>query len=304
MPVTRRRFLSGSAPALAAVPLADLVRPEDLAAAQPAARPGGVFRHGVASGDPRADRVILWTRVSRARTGEVPVRWTLAAEPDVDARGGARRDADGRRARLHGEGRRDRPGAGDDLLLPVRRARRRARRWDARARCPAAGARRVRIALASCANYPHGYFNVYGRHRRRAPTSTSCCTSATTSTSTSRADTLDPRSSGRAPSTRPTRSVALDDYRRRYALYRTDPDLQEAHRQHPVHRRVGRPRDRQQHLEQAARRTTSPSEGDFFARRDARLPGVPRVAADARDRLGAPAAHLSLVRPRRSRPTS
>jgi alkaline phosphatase D len=79
MPITRRRFLSGSSLALTAAPFVDLVRPLDAAAAQTAStRSGGVFRHGVASGDPRADRVILWTRVSGA-TGEVPVRWTLAA---------------------------------------------------------------------------------------------------------------------------------------------------------------------------------------------------------------------------------
>ena len=43
-----------------------------------------VFTPGLASGDPRADSVILWTRVtprSGAR-GPVAVRWELAATPD------------------------------------------------------------------------------------------------------------------------------------------------------------------------------------------------------------------------------
>ena len=46
------------------------------------AGPGG-FRHGVASGDPLADRVILWTRVTPA-SGDadrpIEVRWWVARE--------------------------------------------------------------------------------------------------------------------------------------------------------------------------------------------------------------------------------
>ena len=42
-------------------------------------RPGGgnayAFRHGVASGDPLADGVILWTRISGAAEETVSVRW-------------------------------------------------------------------------------------------------------------------------------------------------------------------------------------------------------------------------------------
>ncbi|MGV2480300.1 UNVERIFIED_CONTAM: PhoD-like phosphatase N-terminal domain-containing protein, partial [Salmonella enterica subsp. enterica serovar Weltevreden] len=38
------------------------------------------FLHGVASGDPLADRVIIWTRVTelQPRSGPVPVRWAVA----------------------------------------------------------------------------------------------------------------------------------------------------------------------------------------------------------------------------------
>lgn len=59
--LTRRHFLATTA-ALGALPLTR-------------ALPGGalsqnaVFRHGVASGDPLADRVILWTRVTTDRSG-------------------------------------------------------------------------------------------------------------------------------------------------------------------------------------------------------------------------------------------
>ena len=41
-----------------------------------------VFAHGVASGDPLEDRVILWTRVSGGR-GDVEVHWWVANDPEM-----------------------------------------------------------------------------------------------------------------------------------------------------------------------------------------------------------------------------
>ena len=37
------------------------------------------FDHGVASGDPLSDGFILWTRVSGAAGGSLPVRWLVLA---------------------------------------------------------------------------------------------------------------------------------------------------------------------------------------------------------------------------------
>ena len=165
MPVTRRRFLTGSTLAAAALPLADLVRAEVADAAQAAGPRGGVFRHGVASGDPRSDRVILWTRVSGA-TAEVPVRWVLArnqAFTQVVARGeaptGAARDFTVKV---------DVTGLAPATTYYYRFDALGARSAVGRTRTlPAAGVARVRMALASCSNYPHGYFNVYGRIAER-----------------------------------------------------------------------------------------------------------------------------------------
>ena len=39
-----------------------------------------VFEHGVASGDPTSNGVVLWTRVTGGR-GDVPVSWTVAVDP-------------------------------------------------------------------------------------------------------------------------------------------------------------------------------------------------------------------------------
>src|SRR5262245_44121685 len=40
------------------------------------------FNHGVASGDPLTDQVIIWTRVTPAEDGAVGVGWEVAADPD------------------------------------------------------------------------------------------------------------------------------------------------------------------------------------------------------------------------------
>ena len=45
-----------------------------------------VFRHGVASGDPLADRVILWTRVTpRGRRPAQTVSWLVARDREAGA---------------------------------------------------------------------------------------------------------------------------------------------------------------------------------------------------------------------------
>ncbi len=94
MSITRRKFIQGAAASAALIPL--VVRAEQ-AAPDPALR---LFRHGVASGDPLTDRVILWTRVTppptRSATGPIDVQWA---------------DRVGREAAA---GRRPRHGAGGD----------------------------------------------------------------------------------------------------------------------------------------------------------------------------------------------
>jgi alkaline phosphatase D len=42
------------------------------------------FQHGVASGDPMSDRVMLWTRITGATDGPVPVEWKISRDPELD----------------------------------------------------------------------------------------------------------------------------------------------------------------------------------------------------------------------------
>jgi alkaline phosphatase D len=216
---SRREFFkrTGAAAALAGAPL--LAR---------AADSGPVFRHGVASGDPLADRVILWTRITPASPrAAVTVRWEVAADPalrQVVARGLEVTDA----ARDHTvkvDVAGLRPATTyyyrfihEGVASPIGRTR----------TLPAGATPRVRIAVASCSNHAAGWFNAYRRIAERADLDLVLHLG----------DYLYEYGSGEYGSVRepdpPHEMVVLSDYRRRHAQYKSDPDLQELHRQHPV----------------------------------------------------------------------
>ncbi|HCS55885.1 MAG TPA: alkaline phosphatase, partial [Gordonia polyisoprenivorans] len=85
-PLGRRRLLQTGAALCAASPVAGLWATNALAAPASVPVTSAVFAHGVASGDPLPDRVILWTRIT-ATVDAVPgsgrgaggtVRWEIA----------------------------------------------------------------------------------------------------------------------------------------------------------------------------------------------------------------------------------
>jgi alkaline phosphatase D len=225
MSVSRRTFLRGAAATLAAGPILARAQPID---------PVRLFQHGVASGDPLADRVIIWTRVTapltRSAIGPIGVEWMVATDERLDvvvARGSVlaapdrdftvKVDAAGLesgRTYFYGF-------EAGGQRSPVGRTRTLAPR----------GTGRVRLAVVSCSNYGAGYFNVYRCIGQR--------------------DDLDlvmhlgdyiyetavgslgsGAGAGRIAQS-PTIAATLDEYRLRYAAYRSDADLQHAHARHP-----------------------------------------------------------------------
>ena len=216
-----------------------LVGAAAVSAAGPAGAAPTVFAHGVASGDPLPDAVVLWTRVTptprrRRAPGagrRVPVTWEVATDPAF------------RRDRPHAA--RCAPGPPRDHTVKVDAARAAPRRRRTgtgsaargqtspvgRTRTAPGGGRRRRPAA-------HGrrlLREPAGRlvHRlpppgRARPTSTSSSTSATTSTSTRPAE-YQARDVVVRPHDPPREMVGLADYRRRHAQYKTDPDLQALH---------------------------------------------------------------------------
>jgi alkaline phosphatase D len=191
-----------------------------------------VFAHGVASGDPLSDRVILWTRVNPQRLGDtVEVQWRIGSDERMQRvlqRGRVRTDAM-RDFTVKVDAQGLRPGETYHYQFEARGAKSPVGRTRT---LPVATVRRMRLAFASCSNYPYGYFNAYARIAERSDLD--CVLHL--------GDYLyEYRLGGYADSALagqrdvvPTHEmVTLADYRARHALYKSDPDLQEVHRQHP-----------------------------------------------------------------------
>ena len=225
--ITRRKFIQGAAASAALIPLA--VRAEQ-SAPDPAVR---LFRHGVASGDPLTDRVILWTRVTppatRSGTGPIDVQWVIASDDglqQVVARGTSQAAVE-RDFTVKVDAGGLRPGrtyhygfvaAGE--RSPIGRTKTLPERTD-----------RLRVASVSCSNYPAGYFNVY-RCIANRPDFDAVVHLGDYIYEFANGRYGDGSASGRVP-LRAGEASSLEDYRDRYATYRSDIDLQEAHRQHP-----------------------------------------------------------------------
>jgi alkaline phosphatase D len=225
--ISRRDFLLTTAASAAALPL--MVRAQT--AASP---PGRLFRHGVASGDPLTDRVMLWTRVTpadaRRTTGAISVRWRIATDETLAqvVAGGTAQAAPARDFTVKVDAGTLQPGrtyyyafdaAGEQS--PVGRTK----------TLPPRGVERLRLASVSCSNYPAGYFNVYRAIANRSDLDVVLHLG----------DYIyefangvygDGSGSGRVPIPA-GEATRLADYRGRYATYRSDIDLQDAHRLHP-----------------------------------------------------------------------
>jgi alkaline phosphatase D len=217
--VNRRSFIAAAA-ALAASPGA-------LAAGH---RRGHSFDHGVASGDPLHDRVIIWSRVTPANWERgVTVKWRVARD--------ARMRQIVARGRVETDILRDFTIKVDVTgLEPARTyyyefSTHGARSPVGRTRTLPVNAQAARLATVSCSNLPAGLFNVYALIARRADLDAVLHLGDYLYEYAN--DTFgDGAALGRVPV--PDREIlSLVDYRQRHAQYKLDADLQAAHRQHP-----------------------------------------------------------------------
>ena len=189
----------------------------------------GVFKHGVASGDPLTDRVVIWTRVTPATLGgDIGVNWVVASDAaltQIVKRGrvvtNRRRDYS---VKVDVTGLR----AGQTYYYGFRHGAQNSQ-IGRTLTAPTLGAERLKIALVSCSNFPAGYFNVYQAIARRGDVDLVLHVGdymyeyGVGEYATQWGKTV-----GRVPDP-PHECLSLDDYRRRHAQYRTDPDLQSAH---------------------------------------------------------------------------
>jgi alkaline phosphatase D len=196
--------------------------------------PTGTFRHGVASGDPLEDRVILWTRVSVDTAGPVQVEWVIARDAgltDVAAQGTASAEA-ARDYIVKVDPTGLAPGvtyyyrftaAGEQS--PIGRTR----------TTPVGSVPRLRLGVVSCASYPHGFFNAYARLAERADLDAVVHLGDYVYEYGNGPGEYgaDVQAGGRIYDP-PWETVTLADFRRRFAHYRLDADVRAMHRQHPV----------------------------------------------------------------------
>ncbi|MFV5438054.1 alkaline phosphatase D family protein [Acinetobacter oleivorans] len=191
------------------------------------------FLHGVASGDPLQDKVILWTRLTPVDlSARLKVTWEIATDDQfkLNLKTGVvqttktddftvKVDATGLQTdtiyyyRFH-FGNKTSP-VGQTKTLPV-------------------STNKVSFAVCSCSNYPAGYFYVY---REIAKQNVDVVIHLGDYIYEYGADgyaTEDAEKLGRTlPSDNNKEIIKLEDYRKRYALYRQDKDLQAAHQRHP-----------------------------------------------------------------------
>ena len=190
------------------------------------------FTHGVASGEPGANSVLLWTRYAAANDSALTVELSESADFGRIAGGGS----------VIAQGERDhsakivvdglQPGrwyfyrfiAPDGTMSVTGRTR----------TLPAGPTSAFTIALFSCSNLPFGWFNAYAHAAARNDIDLVAHVG----------DYLYEYKVGDYPALKdalPGRDiqpaqeiVALADYRLRYAAYRSDPDLQRLHQLFPV----------------------------------------------------------------------
>jgi alkaline phosphatase D len=186
------------------------------------------FNHGIASGDPEINRVVIWTRVSPENPGPVPVRWIVARNRELtdvvktgviettEARDyTVKADVTGLRAGapyFYGF----RAGSAESAVGKTRTL-------------PRGELEQLKLAVVCCASYPHGFFNAYAALAER--------------------DDIDAVihlgdyiyeyglsgyggdtgiQLGRVPSPE-VECTGIADYRARHAQYKTEVELQAAH---------------------------------------------------------------------------
>jgi alkaline phosphatase D len=189
----------------------------------------GPFRHGVASGDPLPDSVILWTRVTPedpGMAGEVMVTWEIAPDATfatITAMGMITTNAARDFTVKH-----DATGLMPATTYYYRFSALGETSAIGRTRtAPMGSTARLRFAVASCSSYAWGYFHAYRAIAARADLDAVIHLG----------DYIYEYGTGGYGNVRPVdpphETVSLEDYRRRYAHYRLDEELKEAHRQHP-----------------------------------------------------------------------
>lgn len=188
------------------------------------------FYHGVASGDPLADRVIIWTRVTpQDSVGSVPVWWEMAETPDF------KNVVQGNSAKANIE---------KDYTVKIDVGNLQAGktyyyRFSALGKTSATGRTKttptgmsdsLKFAVVSCSNWEWGYFNAYEKIADREDVDAVLHLG----------DYIYEYGRGKYGDTTIRKNlpayeiVSLSDYRTRHSQYRLDKGLRKVSQQHPM----------------------------------------------------------------------
>jgi len=219
-----RRGLLGAVAASSAVACSPKVS-ETLTAASPSVN--AYFNHGVASGDPSGNAVILWTRITpeNSNAGDMGVAWSLSSSEDfsaiiasgtvmtqaardwtvkVDASGLESGQTYYYRFQYNGE------------TSPIGQTK----------TLPEGDVESVRFAVTSCANWQHGFFNTYD-HISRQDHFDALLHLGDYYYEYGVDTSFDAEAAKQGRLHEPAHEIiTLDDYRTRIAQYRTDASLQ------------------------------------------------------------------------------
>lgn len=183
------------------------------------------FYHGVASGDPLDDRVIIWTRVTPANAGPVIVNWKMASDTGMTnvVQSGSFTTTDS-----------------VDYTVKVDVTGLQAGTWyyyqfETNNRfslvgrtytAPTGNIDSLRFGIVSCSDYSEGYFNVYGRMVQRNDMHAIIHLGDYIYEGEG--------SSGDREHEPLAEILVLDDYRARHSQYKLDEDLRCLHQMYPV----------------------------------------------------------------------
>lgn len=230
------------------------------------------FKHGVASGDPLSNALIIWTRATTSQSNfEVTVAWELASDSQFKniIRSGREQTDKSRDFTIKIDVQELAPNTeyfyrfvGLNTQSPIGRAK----------TLPINNVEQIKMAVVSCSNYPAGYFNAYtdaakqkdldvvlhlGDYIYEYPMGGYATENAEKIGRQLAAD-----NSGEI--------ITLSDYRKRYAIYRTDQGLQALHAAAPFIA-IWDDHEVTNDTYKSGAENHTPDEGDFFKRRAAAI---------------------------------
>jgi alkaline phosphatase D len=197
------------------------------------AAPPARFDFGVASGDPLADRVVLWTHAAPANSqSAVSLTWEVARDAgftQVVSSGQVQATAAaGFTAKVDATG----LGAGQSYYYRFREGSNNSPVGRTRT-LPASGVGSVKMAVFSCANYPAGFFHAYSEAVNQGAEYAVHLGDYIYEYPANGYASQDAAALGRVSSPA-NECLTLADYRARYAQYRSDPDLKRLHASLPL----------------------------------------------------------------------